>query len=230
MKPLNIVVTGGSRGLGGALSQHLSKRGHNVINLSRYSRIPCDVGDPYQVQNAISKIATPIDIWINNAGQSGGASKLENLENQTIENVIKTNLLGTAVCCKEAYKVMRNQTTGGAIFNLSGAGSNGQPTPNYAVYGATKSAINQLTQTLQNEWSNTNVTLHTISPGMMFTDLLLKNMDDKTYKMIEFLCDAPDTVAQEIVPQIEDVFYRKKKNQCIRYLTVPKIISKCLKR
>lgn len=230
MKPqLNIVITGGSRGLGGALTHHFAKRGHNVVILSRYSRIPCDVGDPYQVQNAMSKITTPIDIWINNAGQSGGYKTLQHMDNQSIENIIATNLIGPAVCCKEAYKVMRDQPNGGAIFNLSGAGSDGNPTPNYATYGATKAAISQLTKTLQNEWQNTNVTLHTISPGMMFTDLLLQNMDDKTYKMIERMCDAPDTVAKEIVPQIEDVYYHKKKNQYIRYLTIPKIITKLIK-
>lgn len=230
MKPLNIVITGGSRGLGGALTHTFSKRGHNVIILSRYSKIPCDVGDPYQVQNAISKITAPIDIWINNAGQSGGVSRLEHLDNQSIENIIKTNLLGTAVGCKEAFKVMKQQPNGGAIFNLSGAGSDGQPTPSYAVYGSTKAAINQLTRTLQKEWEDTNVNLHIISPGMMFTDLLLQNMDDKTYKMIEFLCDSPDTVAREIVPQIEETYYQKKKKQYIRYLTIPKIILKALKR
>lgn len=231
MKPsLNIVITGGSRGLGGALSHHLSKKGHNVIILSRYSRIPCDVGDPYQVQNAISKITNPIDIWINNAGQSGGSHKLEHLDNQSIENIIKTNILGTAICCKEAYKLMREQPQGGSIFNLSGAGSDAQPTPNYAAYGATKAAISQLTKTLQTEWRTSNVHLHMISPGMMFTDLLLKNMDDKTYKLIEFMVDAPDTVAQDIIPKIEETYYQKKKNQYIRYLTFPKIITKVLRR
>lgn len=230
MKQLNIVITGGSRGLGSALSHHMSRRGHNVIILSRYSRIPCDVGDPYQIQNAISKITSPIDIWINNAGQSGGSNKLLDLDNQSIENIIKTNILGTTVCCKEAFKVMREQPNGGAIFNLSGAGSDGLPTPNYAVYGATKAAINQLTRSLQNEWKDTDVNLHMISPGMMFTDLLLKNMDDQTYKTIEFICDAPDTVAKDIVPQIEEIYYKKKKNQYIRYLTLPKIISKVFRR
>lgn len=53
-------------------------------------------------------------------------------------------------------------------------GADGLPTPNYAAYGATKAGITHLTATLQRELAGTRVRLHTVSPGMILTDLLLE--------------------------------------------------------
>ena len=55
-----------------------------------------------------------------------------------LSKVVNTNLLGCLLCTRAAWRLMREQPTGGHIFNMDGAGANGSPTPQYAAYGATK--------------------------------------------------------------------------------------------
>ena len=49
----------------------------------------------------------------------------------------------------QAIKVMRDQSTGGLIFNMDGAGGDGNATPRFAAYGATKRSLAQLAKSLQ---------------------------------------------------------------------------------
>jgi chlorophyll(ide) b reductase len=237
-KKLNIVITGGSRGLGKTLALEFAKNKDNVcvlsrskINLDNIKSIQCDVSNKFEITNALSIIQDTypsIDIWINNAGMSGGYRPIIDLSNQNIENIIKTNLLGTSLCCKEIYNIMSQQKTGGAIFNLAGAGSNGSSTPQYAIYGSTKAAIVQLTKSLQEEWKLSNVDIHLISPGMMVTDLLLDNMNDNTYDAIEFLIKHPEDVSRFLVPRIKRVYYYNQ-SEYIKFLTIFKILNTYLK-
>eukprot|EP00967_Tisochrysis_lutea_P084350 scaffold117891_cov34-Tisochrysis_lutea.AAC.5 len=113
------------------------------------------------------------------------------------------------------------------IFNTVGSGVKGGGTPGYAVYGATKRGLPQLTDSLVKEleegvegydkeepvikaWPNAverrglgKVNVHTLSPGMVFTDLLL---NDSTPKLRKFpfgvLAAQPPEVAADLVPKI----------------------------
>lgn len=244
---LNVVITGGTRGLGKSMVNEFAKR-DNVFVISRsqddidlmcqknkkIQGIQCDVSNKTRLiscinDNILNKFDN-IDIWINNAGISGGSRKITELDDDKIENIISTNLLGTSICCKNVFEIMKKQDTGGSIFNLAGAGSNGTATPLYSVYGSTKAAIVQLSRSLQKEWKDTNVDLHIISPGMMLTELLLENNTDKTIEFIKFLCTNPDIIAEEIVPKIRDTYYNNYDKQYIKYLTLYRIIEKFISR
>ena len=76
----------------------------------------------------------------------------------------------------QAIRVMRKQRTDGHIFNTEGAGFNGNPTPRFAAYGATKRALSQLNKSLVEELKQreiTNIGIHMVSPGMCTTELLM---------------------------------------------------------
>lgn len=76
----------------------------------------------------------------------------------------------------QAIKLMREQEAGGHIFNMDGAGADGNPTPRFAAYGATKRGLVQLGKSLQAELKMlgiNNVGIHNLSPGMVTTDLLM---------------------------------------------------------
>ena len=241
---LNIVITGGTQGLGRSFAEEFLNHNDNVFvlarnvdniinaNVSNMKVLQCNVQSKNDIQNAVDTLlndmnVNSIDIWINNAGISGGNRSLLELSDEKITEIINTNLIGTCNACKIVHNVMKNQASGGAIFNLAGAGSDGSATPGYPVYGATKAGIVQLTKTLQKEWENTNVDVHLISPGMMLTDLLTDNLHMDTLKVIEFLCSHPDIVALHLVPRIRAAYY-KEENEYIRYLTILRILGKVI--
>lgn len=241
---LNVVITGGTRGLGRAFAEEFVRYGDKVYVLARKQQdlenlqkitpeiqgICCDVGNREQLQSAVSCITSKdeIDVWINNAGVSGGSRTLLELTDDKIDDIFKTNLLGTCNSCKIVYDVMVYQPCGGAIFNLAGAGSDGNATAQYSVYGATKAGIVQLTKSLQKEWKETNVDLHVISPGMMLTDLLTENIPMDTFKVIEFICSHPELVSLHLVPRIRRAYY-KDETSYIRFLTILRILGKVVK-
>ena len=240
---LNVVITGGSRGLGKSLAQEFSKQGDNVFILSRSQKDiddvvsyigncvkghACNVCSKHQILNSIEKIKNEfgdIDIWINNAGMSGGSRKLLDLNDHQVEDIILTNLFGTCITTKLVYDIMKQQSSGGAIFNLAGAGSNGGASPNYSVYGATKAAIAQFSKSVQKEWKDDIVDLHVISPGMMLTELLTENIDENTLEIINFICAHPNLVAYNLVPRIKNAYYFKDESY-IKFLTALKILSR----
>ena len=57
---------------------------------------------------------------------------------EQLAEVVQTNLLGSLLCTRTACRLMELQETGGHVFNMDGAGADGQPTPQYVAYGATK--------------------------------------------------------------------------------------------
>jgi chlorophyll(ide) b reductase len=228
-KQLNIVITGGSKGLGKGLLNEFIKRGDNVYSISRSENY--DIGkidDIIKVTNDIlQKFDNRIDVWINNAGISGGFKSFESMHYNEIHDIISTNLLGTCVACNIAYDIMSKQNTGGAIFNLAGAGSDGRAIENYAVYGATKSGIVQFSKTLQKEWKASSVDIHVISPGMMLTDLLLSGMSIDLFNFVKNICTHPEIVAQELTPRIRNAYFEEEESY-INYLTIPKILQKII--
>ena len=243
-KSLNVVITGGSRGLGRAFAKEFSKQGDRVYILARnkhdidtisknhinISGQECDIGDVRSVRTAIKDIRShlpSIDLWINNAGMSGGARSLVELTNEKVEDIIRTNLVGTCIACKLVHEVMERQETGGAIFNLAGAGSDGRATTSYSVYGATKAGIVQFSRSLQKEWKDSAVDMHVISPGMMPTDLLQDNISQETLDKIAFLFTHPDLVAHHMVPRMKRAYFYHEDSY-MRFLTLFKILEKLL--
>jgi chlorophyll(ide) b reductase len=243
---LKVVITGGTRGLGKAMTQRFLDKGDKVLIVSRNSQNiyetmlenpnlyghAADVGNaeeiPYLFEKILDVFDGELDMFINSAALSGGYSKMEIQTLSTLESIIRTNLIGTTMCCQEAYKIMSAQETGGAIFNLLGNGSNGFPSPNYAVYGSTKAGISQLTKSLQKEWKDGVVDLHMISPGMMITDLLMENLDKEVFQIIKSLCSPPELVAHHIVPRMRGTYFTAKENHTIKFQTMMKIAYKMI--
>lgn len=150
----------------------------------------CDVSDAASCEK-LGKFSQEklgkIGYWINNAGINGGRRALSELSMQQVETVVKVNLLGIFYCTKVAMDIMAEQEGfTGHIFNTVGSGVKGGGTPGYATYGATKRGLPQLTASLVKEidegvqgyekkQTKGTIQVHSLSPGMVFTKLLLDN-------------------------------------------------------
>jgi chlorophyll(ide) b reductase len=176
-----------------AAAAALTSRHSSVAGGGKVYHIQCDVSDSTSCEQlgqfAKSKLGY-IGYWINNAGINGGRRALSDLSMKQVEMVVKVNLLGIFYCTKVAMDIMSNQEWEytGHIFNTVGSGVKGGGTPGYATYGATKRGLPQLTASLVEEidkgvqgypkkTTKGKIQVHSLSPGMVFTKLLL---DDST--------------------------------------------------
>ncbi|XP_058113780.1 probable chlorophyll(ide) b reductase NYC1, chloroplastic isoform X2 [Magnolia sinica] len=186
--------------------------------------ISCDVCQPDDVRK-LADFATDelgsIDIWINNAGTNKGFRPLLQFTDEEINQIVSTNLVGSLICTREAMHAMSSQGKGGHIFNMDGAGSGGSSTPLTAVYGSTKCGLRQLQASLLKECKRSKVGVHTASPGMVLTDLLLSGSTLKNKQMFNIICELPETVARTLVPRMRVV---KGSGKAINYLTPPRIL------
>ncbi|GMH18031.1 hypothetical protein Nepgr_019872 [Nepenthes gracilis] len=186
--------------------------------------IACDVCDPDDVRNLAKFSASElgsIDIWINNAGMNKGFRPLLQFSDEDVQQIVSTNLIGSILCTREAMRVLGGQDKGGHIFNMDGAGSGGSSTPLTAVYGSTKCGLRQLQASLLKESRRTNIGVHTASPGMVLTDLLLSGSTLENKQMFNIICELPETVARTLVPRMRVV---KGSGKAINYLTPPRIL------
>ena len=121
------------------------------------------------------------------------------------------------------------------IFQTVGSGVKGGGTPGYAAYGATKRGLPQLVDSLVKELDvgvpgfevdkpKGTVNVHTLSPGMVFTDLLL---NDSTPELRKFpfgvLAAQPDEVAEDLVPKILGT---SGNGQKVEFLTTDRVLKK----
>ncbi|CAK9222361.1 unnamed protein product [Sphagnum troendelagicum] len=194
------------------------RRGKKVVGIA------CNVAKSDDVQAladfAVKKLGK-IDIWINNAGMNKGFRPLVEFSDEEISQIVSTNLIGSLICTREAIRVMSKQPKGGHIFNMDGAGSGGTSTPLTAAYGATKCGLRQLSGSLLQECKGSRVGIHTASPGMVLTELLLSGASLQNKKMFNIICEQPETVARALVPNLRTV---KGTGKAVNYLTPPRIV------
>ncbi|CAM9772023.1 unnamed protein product [Chrysoparadoxa australica] len=178
---------------------------------------------------AVRNLLPTVNYWINNAGSVGGRKPLSELSPEEISSVVGTNLIGSLLCCRQAIQLMKvfqdQKGVCGAIFNMDGAGT--QVSQLYAAYGATKRSMPQLSASLAAELKEqkiTNVMVHTLSPGMVLTDLLLADSTPQLRKFFNAIPEEPQTVARDLVPRIRLV--QDNKQQYIKFLTVPEALLK----
>lgn len=216
------------------------KRDHPVANVYHTK---CDVSDSKSVEQLASfakKNLGIVNYWINNAGVNGGRRALTDVSISQVEMVVKVNLMGTLLCTKIALDLMGDQAgVTGHIFNTVGSGVKGGGTPGYACYGATKRGLPQLTDSLVKELDEGvqgydkkttfgTVQVHNLSPGMVFTKLLL---DDSTPELRKFpfgvLAAQPEEVAADLIPKILST---TRNGGSVEFLTTDRILNKFFER
>jgi 3-oxoacyl-[acyl-carrier protein] reductase len=189
LKGKTVVLTGGARGIGRAISEALVHSGANVclsgrsaqdvdrvaqelgdLKKGRVTGTVCDVRDYDQVKALLAFAVSQfggIDILINNAG-IGIFELVEEMSAEDFRAILETNLFGVFYCCREAIPLLK-QRGGGYIINISSlAGAN--PHPRMAAYNASKFGLNGFTEALMQEVRHDGIKVSYIMPGSVNTE------------------------------------------------------------
>ncbi|MEG0191720.1 MAG: SDR family oxidoreductase [Stenotrophomonas sp.] len=195
------LVTGGSRGIGAAISRRLAADGHAVVinyagrrdeaealaaELTTHGghavALQADVADPQAVQalfGAIEARFGGIDVVVNSAGVLQLAA-LADSDDALFDRVIGINLKGAFNVLREAARRVRD---GGRIVTLS-TSVVGIKLENYSVYAASKAAVETMGAILSKELRGRGITVNSVAPGPTATALFL---DGKSPELIERL-------------------------------------------
>lgn len=187
----NVVVTGGSRGIGLAISRRLAATGYNVVAVARSEseeltgaiRAAADMGkgalgfrgfDLREIDAIPGFVKTlrdevgPVYGLVNNAG-IGTKGVLATMHNTQIEALLRVNVLSPIVLTKYIVRQMMADGAGRIINMSSIIGSTGYN--GLSVYGATKAAATGFTRSLAREVGKLGITVNAIAPGFIDTEL-----------------------------------------------------------
>jgi acetoacetyl-CoA reductase len=181
------LVTGGTRGIGAAISESLKKEGYTVIAnyggnderakaFTESTGIPAykfDVGDIESCKAAIEKIEEeygPIEVLINNAGITRDGT-MHKMSYDQWYDVVRTNLGSCFYVTRCVIEGMRARKFG-RIVNIGSV--NGQAGQYGQVnYAAAKSGIHGFTKALAQECASVGITVNAIAPGYVRTDMVM---------------------------------------------------------
>jgi 3-oxoacyl-[acyl-carrier protein] reductase len=198
----NVLVTGGSRGIGLAIARRLARCGYNVVAIARRESAElsaaigelesgagglhfraCDLSAVDAIPSFVKGVREEFGAvygLVNNAG-IGTEGLLATMHNSEIEALVRLNVLSPIVLTK--YVVRHMMADGaGRIVNISSiiasTGYNG-----LSVYGATKAAATGFTRSLAREVGKLNITVNAIAPGFITTELT-QNLGEDERKRI----------------------------------------------
>jgi 3-oxoacyl-[acyl-carrier protein] reductase len=198
------IVTGGSRGIGAAISKRLAAAGFAVVvNYVGNARaagqvvgaiekaggralaVQGDVSEPAAVRtlfDAAVKAFGGVDVVVNSAGILPTAP-IGEATDEDFDRIVAVNLKGTFNSLREAARRMRD---GGRIISFSTTVV-GTKLENYGLYTATKAAVEALTGILAKEMRGRNIAVNAVAPGPVATDMLLAG---RTPEMLEVFAKA----------------------------------------
>jgi len=221
MSTKSVVVTGSTRGIGLGLAKEFLARGCQVTVVGtsqesvdkalaelgapadRITGIPADVAKRDDMQKvwdaAVAKFGK-VDIWINNAGISLPSQPLWAVSEADWHRIVDINYHGAVNGSAVAASNMLEQGSG-FIWNMEGFGSNGMNRAGGAPYGSTKYALRYFTTSLTKDLEGKPVKAGFLSPGIVVTDLLVRDYDhvppqvfEKVKKTLRILADRVETV------------------------------------
>lgn len=185
-----VVVTGSTRGIGRAIAEACAKEGARVVICSRQKSAVSETLDTFKkegwqvsgigidvsakgdleklLQHAIETWGG-IDVWINNAGLSGGFRPLQEMTQEEIRALVNVNFTAVLNACQLVIPYFITKG-GGILINMNGKGGRGEPSPFLATYSATKAAVTNLTKSLAQENRAYPISVHSVIPGMVETD------------------------------------------------------------
>lgn len=203
---MNVLVTGGARGLGLAISLYYLKMGHSVVvnyNNSdemalklkseygdRVSIVKADVSNEDDVKRMFDALGK-LDVVVNNAGIAKDSDPMEKSAEEFLE-VIKVNLLGTFLVSKYAV----NHVDKGCIVNVSSTNALDTYYPESMDYDASKAGVISLTHNFSLYLKDRDIRVNVVCPDWIDTDMNL-GMDEEYKKSLGVFLK-PEDVAKVV--------------------------------
>jgi 3-oxoacyl-[acyl-carrier protein] reductase len=199
------IVTGSSRGIGRSIAVHMAKAGFAVtVNYTskandaaevvaeieksggRAIAVQADVSDSAaaaKIFDQTEKAFGPVDVLVNNAGVIG-LKPIAEMQDAEFDRLMNINVRGSFNMMRLASKRLRDN---GRIINFSSSALIAA-LPGYAIYNATKGAVEAMTKVLAKELGSRHITVNAVAPGPVATELFLEGkpqeLIDRLTKMI----------------------------------------------
>jgi NAD(P)-dependent dehydrogenase (short-subunit alcohol dehydrogenase family) len=190
-----LIVTGGSRGIGAAISRLAAARGYPVaVNYfsdaasanalvkeiahagGTAAAIQADIAierDIVRLFETSDKKLGPLKALVNNAAITGGFARVEDVESSMLERLMAVNVTGAFLCAREAVRRLstKNGGPGGGIVNISSRAAQLGSAGEWVHYAASKGAIDTLTVGLAREVATEGIRVNAVAPGLVDTDI-----------------------------------------------------------
>jgi 3-oxoacyl-[acyl-carrier protein] reductase len=183
------LVTGGAKGIGGAISSALAENGAKVMAHYLMSEkaaremvkkfpngsgtVQADVSDPDQVKRMMAEVLNKmgkIDILVNNAGSQLKISSTEDMTLELWNKVLALNLTSAMICAKGVIPGMKKNSWG-RIINISSISARSGGGPGGIAYACSKGAMTTFTKGLAKELGAFGITVNAIDPGVILTEI-----------------------------------------------------------
>lgn len=218
------LVTGAGRGIGAAIAEALGKAG--FITWVNYSKsadaasavcekiraaggsafpIRANVASYAEIQQLFDTIEAqsgPVDVLVNNAGIEIRMPATDYPE-EIYDQMMNTNLKGAYFCTQRALRTMKERRWG-RVINISSVHEE-RPTANRGIYSITKAGMWMMTREHAKEFGMFGITVNSIAPGAIRTDLNRKVLEDPAYEEMvlrnipaKFIAE-PDDIAGLVV-------------------------------
>jgi 3-oxoacyl-[acyl-carrier protein] reductase len=213
----NVLVTGGTRGVGLAVARRLAQEGFCAFAMGRKESddlavamaqfpagrlnfVPFDLFDLEQIPDLVREIKVqhgPFYGLVNNAAL-GTDGLLSNMHNSDIERLVRLNTLSPIILTKYVMRAMMSAGEGRIVNISSIIGFTGYS--GLSVYGATKASMLGFTRSLAREVGRLGVTVNAVAPGFMETDMTTNMTDEQRTKIaaraaLKRLADVEDVAA-----------------------------------
>jgi len=236
----NVIVTGGSRGLGLAISDTLASAGYRVIAIARKETpefqaaalragergagalafVPFDLSHIDGIAQLVATIRDgfgPIYGLVNNAAL-GTEGVLANMHNTQIEKLVRLNTLSPIVLTKFAMRSMMAEGKGRIVNVASIIGFTGYS--GLSVYGATKASTIGFTRSLAREAGRLGITVNAVAPGFVATEMTSGMSDRDRDRIAQRSALRRLAEPQDIANSVEFLISEKARNITGTVLTV----------
>jgi 3-oxoacyl-[acyl-carrier protein] reductase len=237
---LNVVVTGGSRGLGLGISRRLAAAGYRAIAVARkenpeltsamaeaeaarsssFHFIPYDLANTdgiAELVKALRKEFGPLYGLVNNAGISF-EGVLALMRDSEVEQLFRVNAVAPIILAKYAVRAMMADG-GGRIVNISSvagfAGYNG-----LAAYGATKASLIGFTRSLAREVGKAGINVNAVAPGFIDTDMTSSLSEEQRDRIVRRSALRRLASVEDVADAVEFLLSERAKNITGTVLTV----------